>query len=169
MTDDTVRVPGVGFLLSQLGAHSSRRWGQRLAEVGLDSRTVMLFRFVALNEGRSQGDVARAIGLPASRIVAIVDRLERDGWVERRPANRDRRANALHLTARGHEVLATVMEISAAHEAELTRSLDPAERAAAAALLRQIAADAGLIDGVHPGFADPPADEQPPEEAGSHG
>ena len=76
--------PGIAFLLSQLGGQSSRAWKLRLATLGLEPREVMLFRFVALAEGRSQREVAAAIGLPASRIVALVDRLERQGWVERR-------------------------------------------------------------------------------------
>jgi hypothetical protein len=47
---------------------------------------------------------------------------------------------------------------SAAHEAELTRGLSQAERAELVRLLARIAADQGLIEGVHPGFADPDAD-----------
>ena len=72
--------PGIGFLLSQLGGQSSKRWTERLDQLGLEPREVMVFRFVAMAEGRSQTEIARAIGLPASRIVALVDRLE--GGVE---------------------------------------------------------------------------------------
>jgi hypothetical protein len=54
-------------------------WSKRLAAIGLEPREVVLFRFVALAEGRSQQDVTGAIGLPASRIVALVDGLEGRG------------------------------------------------------------------------------------------
>jgi len=168
MSDERVRTPGAAFLLSQIGGHSSRRWNQRLAAIGLDAREVMLFRFIALNEGRSQRDVAAAIGLPASRIVQLVDRLEGDGWVERRASTRDRRANALHLTPRGRDVLAQVMSVSAEHEVELTRGLTGDERDGLIAALRKVALAQGLIAGVHPGFADAAADQSqdapPPDE-----
>src|SRR5262245_4436742 len=99
--DRRVRTPGAAFLIAQLGGHSSRRWVERLAEAALDAREVMLFRHVALNEGRSQREVADAIGLPASRIVGLVDALEAKGWIERRAGDRDRRSYALHLTTKG--------------------------------------------------------------------
>lgn len=159
MSDERVRAPGAAFLLSQVGGHSSRRWNQRLAAIGLDAREVMLFRFVALNEGRSQRDVAAAIGLPASRIVQLVDRLERDGWVERRPSARDRRTNALFVTPKGREILGLVMSVSMEHEAELTRGLTGPERDAMIQALQKVALTQGLIEGVHPGFADPAADQ----------
>src|SRR5215213_8203626 len=98
MADERIRAPGIAFLLSQLGGHSSRVWTARLAAMGLEPREVMLFRFVALAEGHSQREVAAAIGLPASRIVGLVDRLEERGWIERRLSRLDRRTRSLHVT-----------------------------------------------------------------------
>ena len=159
MNDERVRVPGVAFLLSQLGGHSSRVWKTRLEKIGLEPREVMLFRHVALSEGRSQRELALAIGLPASRLVAIVDRLEERGWVERRTSPRDRRARALHLTAVGHEMLDRIMVVSAEHEADLTTGLKPDQHTALAGLLLRLAAAQGLVQGVHPGFSDTDADQ----------
>lgn len=119
----------------------------------------MLFRHVALAQGRSQREVARAIGLPASRIVALVDRLEAQGWIERRTSAQDRRTRSLHLTRKGRSVLDGIVAISAEHEAGITRGLKPAERDALIDLLHRLASGHGLIEGVHPGFADPSADQ----------
>ena len=167
MTDTRLRRPGTAFLLSQLGGHSSRVWTKRLARLGLEPREVMLFRQVALAEGRSQREVARGIGLPDSRIVGLVDRMEARGWIERRPGSRDRRAHALHLTDAGRSVLARINEVSLEHEADLVRSLDAGERDTLRALLGRIAADQGLIEGVHPGFADRRADPSSADEVPS--
>jgi DNA-binding MarR family transcriptional regulator len=145
--------------MAQVGGQSTRLWLDRLQRVGLSPREVMLFRHVALNEGRSQRDVATAIGLPASRIVGLVDRLEAKGWVERRPGTKDRRSNALHLTPSGKSALDLIMALSAEHEADLTRGLTAAERSALIRILRKVAAGLGLIEGVHPGFADHRADQ----------
>jgi DNA-binding MarR family transcriptional regulator len=156
---ERVPKPGAAFLLSQLGGHSSRRWTERLAVIDLEPREVMLFRHVALAEGRSQGDLARAIGLPASRIVGLVDRLEARGWIERRTSSADRRTRSLFLTATGRTVLDRIATVSAEHEADLTQGLDPTDRKRLIKLLRRMAAEHGLIEGVHPGFADPNADQ----------
>ncbi len=159
MTDDRVRSPGAAFLLSQLGGHSSRRWTARLATIGLEPREVMLFRHLALAEGRSQREVAQAIGLPESRIVALVDRLEAQGWIERRMNSADRRTRALHLTRKGRAVLDRIMAVSREHEAELTQGLRADEREVLIGLLNRVAQRHGLVEGVHPGFADPAADQ----------
>ncbi len=159
MTDERVRIPGAAFLLSQLGGHSSRLWAERLARIGLEPREVMLFRHVALAEGRTQRQLAFSIGLPPSRVVALVDRLEFRGLVERRTSTRDRRARALHLTPKGQEMLERIMAVSAEHEAELTRGLEPAQRTLLIELLRDLAVRQGLIEGEHPGFAEPEADQ----------
>jgi DNA-binding MarR family transcriptional regulator len=155
MTGNRAQRPGIGFLLSQLGGQSSKRWSERLDQLGLEPREVMVFRFVAMAEGRSQTEIARAIGLPASRIVALVDRLEERGWVERRTSAGDRRAHALHLTPRGRDLFGQVAELSAEHEADLVRGLSAKDRATLVELLGRVAAAQGLVEGVHPGFADP--------------
>lgn len=156
---ERVPKPGAAFLLSQLGGHSSRRWTARLAAIGLEPREVMLFRHVAAAEGRSQGDLAKAIGLPASRIVGLVDRLEVRGWIERRTSSADRRTRSLFLTATGRTVLDRIATVSSEHEAELTDGLDATDRKRLVKLLRRLASERGLIEGVHPGFADPSADQ----------
>ena len=155
---ERVPKPGAAVLLSQLGGLASRRWTARLAAVELEPREVMLFRHVALAEGRSQGNLARAIGLPASRIVGLVDRLEARGWIERRTSSSDRRARSLFLTSAGRAVLDRIATVSAEHEAELTHGLDTTERKRLVKLLRRLAAEHGLIEGVLPALADPNAE-----------
>jgi hypothetical protein len=51
------------------------------------------------------------------------------------------------------------MAVSAEHEADMTRGLEPAQRSALVDLLNRVALDQGLIKGVHPGLADPKADQ----------
>jgi len=148
------RVPGAAFLLSQLGGQSARAWAARLDALGLEPREVMLFRQVAQSEGRSQQEIADSIGLPASRIVEIVDRLEEKGWIERRTHGADRRRRELFVTARGRDVIESVRTISIEHERAMTRALDPIELETLIGLLERIAAAEGLGEGIHPGFAD---------------
>jgi hypothetical protein len=51
------------------------------------------------------------------------------------------------------------MAVSAEHEADLTRGLEPAQRSALVDLLNRVALEQGLIKGVHPGFVDPKVDQ----------
>jgi DNA-binding MarR family transcriptional regulator len=157
---EQLRVPGVAFLLSQLGYYSSRRWKVRLAPLGLDPRQVMVLRRLAGDEGRSQQALGDALQIPPSRMVALVDALEQRGLLRRRPSPSDRRVRTLHLTKEGRRLLSRVMEISLEHEQELCSGLQPANREQLLTLLNRLAAEQGLAEGVHPGAADPDPDDR---------
>ena len=151
-----LRVPGAAYLLSQVGAHSSRRWHERLAPIGLDPRAVLLLRHVAAEEGRTQASLATSLAIPASRIVGVVDELEQHGLLERRSNRSDRRAHALWLTPKGRKVLDEVMAISRAHEIELCAGLPEADRQRLIELLTLVAAEQGLAAGGHPRLGEAP-------------
>ena len=158
MNDPRMRNPGIGFLLNRLGGISAREWSTRIAREGLEPREVMLFRFVALSEGLSQREVGIVIGLPDSRIVGLVDRLEERGWIERRTSDRDRRTHALHVTPAGREVLDRVETLSFEHEEALTRGLDPADRETLLGLLKRMVA----AQDIQPSLAEALSDETDP-------
>jgi DNA-binding MarR family transcriptional regulator len=155
-----LRVPGVAFLLSQLGYYSSRRWKAHLAPLGLDPRQVMVLRRLAGDEGRSQQALGGALQIPPSRMVALVDALEQRGLLLRRPSPSDRRVRTLHLTKEGRRLLGEIMELSVEHEQQLCRGLQPAEREQLLTLLNRLATEQGLAEGVHPGAADPDPDKR---------
>jgi len=120
--------------------------------IGLDSREVMLLWNVAIEEGRSQRELAEALRLPGSRVVALVDRLEAGGWLQRRLSANDRRTRALHLTSKGRKLVDRIMDIAAEHEDELTRGLPARDRTELVDLLTQIAHAQDLIPTSHPDF-----------------
>jgi len=143
---------GLSFLLSQVGSYSSRSWTHQLKLAGLDTREVMVVWNIAMKEGRSQRELADALGLPASRLVTLVDRLEAGGLVERRIGAEDRRARALYLTSKGRRLIETVVTVAVDTDDRLAKGLNASERRALAALLRKVASAQGLITGVHPDF-----------------
>lgn len=149
----------LGFLLSQLGIYAAGRFAQRIAEVDLQPPLFRVLNVVDAAEGQSQQAIGAAIEAPASRMVAIVDELERRGLVERRPHPRDRRIRALYLTAEGRTVLARGRKLAMEHEEELTRGMSRAERKQLVALLQKIVEEQGIGPGVHPGLSkpDPPS------------
>jgi DNA-binding MarR family transcriptional regulator len=106
-------------------------------------------------EGLSQHAIGEAIQAPPSRMVAIVDELERRGLIERRPDPSDRRVHALYLTDEGRELLGRGREIAQEHEAELTRGMSKADRERLVSLLQKIVDAQGIGAGVHPGLSAP--------------
>ena len=155
----------VAFLLVQLGFHLARRFGERLAPLGLEQRQAGMLVRLAQNDGRSQQAIAELIGVNATRMVFLTDELEKLGLVERKRNPADRRSHALHLTEAGTAMLARVREVTAAHEADVTASLSDAERGELTALLRRLAREQGLAAQALPGAGLPHAGPPPTPES----
>lgn len=109
-------------------------------------------RAIAADPGRSKQTVAAQLGIHASRVVVLIDDLERAGIVERRRSPKDRRHYALHVTEQGHATLNKLALARAEHEADLCAALTDDERTQLAQLLHRVADQRGLTDGVHPGY-----------------
>ncbi len=142
----------VGFLISQLGFFSSRGFMEALAPVGIDPREFLLMRFVATDEGQSQQALAERLGIPASRMVALVDHLEANGLVERRPDPEDRRVRGLHLTRKGRGALERAGKIAIDYETRLCAGINREEREVLIDLLQKLQVTQTELGGVHPGL-----------------
>ncbi len=149
VTEEGIPFRAVGFMLSSLGHAVSKRFSQRLAPLELEPREFALLRRIGVHEGASQQQTGERLGIPASRIVALVDDLEARGLVERRSSPTDRRAHALHLTPAGRRLLAKAIDTAIAFEGELTEGMSAAQREQLVAVLDRIGAQLGIPFGVH--------------------
>jgi DNA-binding MarR family transcriptional regulator len=159
MTDGAATGPaahenaGFAFLLVQLGTHAARRFGERLAPLGVQPRHVGMLTRLAANEGKAQQAIGELIGLNPTQMVFLVDELEDLGFVERRRNPADRRSNGLYLTEAGRDMLEKVQAAGRAHQAELGSSLSPDEQQQLATLLRRLARAQGLTEQSLPGVS----------------
>jgi DNA-binding MarR family transcriptional regulator len=144
----------VGFLISQLGFLSSKRFMEALAPVGIDPREFLLIRFVAASEGQSQQALAERLAIPPSRMVALVDHLEEAGLLERRPDPEDRRVRGLHLTRKGRGALERAARIAIDYETQLCAGINREERELLIDLLQKLQEGQTVLRGVHPGMGE---------------
>lgn len=145
----------VGFLLSKLGMTSAMGFAAELEPLGIDPRHFGMLRIIASTEGQSQQQLGGAMHVPPSRMVALVDDLEERGLVERRRNPSDRRAHALHLTAKGRRLYDKALAVATAYEDRLCVHLSEAERDELLGLLRRVAVPFDLPTGVHPTMTRP--------------
>jgi DNA-binding MarR family transcriptional regulator len=149
------------FLLAQLGAYASGQFAKRLEPLGFTPAHAGIFRIIATAPGLSQQELAAKLGMYASRLVAVIDDLEKRGLIERHPSNSDRRLYALHLTKSGKAQLSAIGVIAREHGQDLLDGLSDEERSTLTALLERVAKKKGLQEGVHPGYRDIPVDTSP--------
>jgi DNA-binding MarR family transcriptional regulator len=144
--------PRAAFLLAQVGARAGERFAQRLEPLGVQPSDVGILRLIATAEGLSQQGLAEKLGVVPSRVVVLIDALEKKGLVARERSVRDRRTYELQLSEEGRRVMREMKEIGSAHEADMTAALTADEHQELARMLGKIAASLDLTPNVHPGY-----------------
>jgi DNA-binding MarR family transcriptional regulator len=91
-------------------AHAVRRaLNTELAREGITLRQWEVLACLALNEEMSQAEVAERLGIEAPTLVGILDRMERDGWLERINCAHDRRKKRIRGTKKSEQLWARMV------------------------------------------------------------
>lgn len=140
------------FLLAQLGAYAATQFAERLQVLDLGPPDAGILRLLRVSAGLSQQELAAKLRIHPSRLVAILDNLEKRGFVERRGNPNDRRLYSLHLARGGEEILHKIGKVAREHQEALLAPLSTEERDTLGTLLLRLADEHGLGRGVHPGY-----------------
>ena len=97
-----------------------------------------LLATLRFSEGVTQQELAERLLVTKGNVCGVLDRLERVGWVERRPDPNDRRANRLHLTPAGRRKVDAVLPRHDAVVLDAMRTLSDADVASLRALLETL-------------------------------
>ncbi|WP_433476704.1 MarR family winged helix-turn-helix transcriptional regulator [Spirillospora sp. CA-142024] len=100
----------LSFLLDHTSHVLRTRMTAALAEIGLTPRMHCVLVH-ALEEERTQIQLAEIGDMDKTTMVVTVDALEKAGLAERRPSSRDRRARIIAVTEEGARVAARSQEI----------------------------------------------------------
>jgi len=110
-----------------LKAHGLSMWGY-----------IVLSR-LSRRPAATQLALAQAIGYDKTRLIALLDELERDGLIAREPDPADRRAHTVRLTPAGEARHASAQADIRTMEAELLGHLSAAEQRSLLAVLPRLA------------------------------
>ena len=102
-----------GFLVHDVARLFGRRFNQRaLLFLGLTRAQCKVLGYLARNEGINQAGLADLLEIKPMTLVRQIDRMEEDGWIERRADPADRRARRLVLTEKARLILARILDLS---------------------------------------------------------
>ena len=94
-------------------AHAiEKAMGAALEGHGITFRQCQMLGMLAAHGSLSQAEVAEKMGVEPSSVARLVDRMTRDGWIERRPDPHDRRKNRLFATAQAEPVWDQVRSVA---------------------------------------------------------
>ncbi|MFD0023394.1 MarR family winged helix-turn-helix transcriptional regulator [Streptomyces sp. NPDC058382] len=136
----TRTAPDLSYLLDHTSHVLRTQMSAALAEIGLTARMHCVLVH-ALEEERTQIQLAEIGDMDKTTMVVTVDALESAGLAERRPSSRDRRARIIAVTEKGAEVAARSQEIVDRVHTEALAGLGRGDRET---LLRALA---GLTEG----------------------
>lgn len=97
--EDTQSENEAGLVFQHVARQRIKLLDAFLAPHGLTSAQVYLLNRLLQEDGRTQVDLARLLGIGTVAVSGMVDRLEAADWVERRPDGKDRRTKRVFLKA----------------------------------------------------------------------
>lgn len=146
-----------GYLAHDVARLFARRFNTRaLLFLGLSRSQCRILGYLARHEGINQAGLADLLEIKPMTLVRQLDRMEADGWIERRPDPGDRRARRLVLTDKARPTLARIFDLSSDVRREAFADLSEEEGRHLVDLLRRV--HGNLADGVPS-----PASTAPPE------
>jgi DNA-binding MarR family transcriptional regulator len=152
--------PSFGFLVHDVARLFARRFNQRSVQVlGLTRAQCRVLGYLARNEGINQAGLAELLEIKPMTLVRQIDRMEQDGWIERRPDPADRRARRLVLTAKARPILARIRELSSEVRNEAFATLSEADGSALVELLQRV--HRGMSERLGAAAAERAAPQQP--------
>ena len=132
--------------LESLIGYNARRAALAIIDVFLDRMAVYDLRpvdFSALslihhNPGITSRQLCSALGILPPNLVGMINRFEKRGLVMRRPHPSDGRAQGLHLTDPGHDLMVRAEKTASALERDVTDRLTDKERQTLMELLQKV-------------------------------
>ncbi|MFJ2030589.1 MarR family winged helix-turn-helix transcriptional regulator [Streptosporangium sp. NPDC087985] len=119
--------PDLSFLLDHTSHVLRTRMAAALAEIGLTARMHCVLVH-ALEEERTQIQLAELGDMDKTTMVVTVDALEKAGLAERRPSDKDRRARIIAVTEDGARVAEQSQKIADRVHREVLAALPEDER-----------------------------------------
>lgn len=110
MSDEDER--HVGFLISDIARLMRTAFDRRVRKLGLTRSQWLVINRLYRKPGATQSELAEMLEVEKATAGRMVDRMEKKGWVVRRPDAADRRINRLHLTAESDLIQVRLAQIS---------------------------------------------------------
>lgn len=101
-----------GFLLKDVSRLYVQRFEERARVLGLTLPQCKALVHLAQREGISQAQLCESADIDPMTLVRILDRMESDGWLERRSDPTDRRARCLFLKSKGKPLVDDIWHLS---------------------------------------------------------
>ena len=128
----------IGFLISDVARLMRTAFDRRVRRLGLTRSQWLVINRLHRHPGATQSELADMLEVEKATAGRMVDRMEKKGWVVRRPDAADRRVNRLHLTAEADLIQLRLAQIAERTVDDALALLSVAEREQFSESMRRI-------------------------------
>jgi len=102
----------IGFLISDVARLLRTAFDRRVRRLGLTRSQWLVINRLHRRPGATQSELAEMLEVEKATAGRMIDRMEKKGWVVRRPDAADRRVNRLHLSAEADLIQVQLAQIA---------------------------------------------------------
>ena len=121
--------------------------GELRKKCGLSSGQWKVIGALALHDGLSQKDLAEMVFVEGPTLVPILDRMEKEGFVQRRVDRQDRRTNLVFLTEKSELLIDSIIDCVLHVRKIITKDIPAEELEITKNVLRKITQNSDSISG----------------------
>jgi DNA-binding MarR family transcriptional regulator len=135
-----------GFILKRVTRLLRKRFEAHAQELALTLEECQVLFYLNQNEGISQAALSELTDIEPMTLVRILDRMEDEGWTERRPHRTDRRARQLYLRTRAKNAVEQIHRVGEKTITDAMIGFSPDEREALMSLLERAYSNLARLD-----------------------
>lgn len=118
----------IGYVISDMARLIRTVFDRRVRNIGLTRAQWLVLTRLYRRPGASQTELAEMLEIDRASAGRMIDRMEKNGWVERRADIEDRRINRLYLTGEARKAHKAMWAIAEATVDDALAPLSAAER-----------------------------------------
>ena len=128
-------------LFMKVDRHFMTKCFGQMQELGIYPGQIPVLGLVAKKDGLSQRELAKILNIKPPTVNVSVQRLEKAGFLYKKPDEKDQRVTRIYLTEKGKETKAKALERIHKNEAEMLEGFSEAEQCLLRRFLEQILAN----------------------------
>jgi DNA-binding MarR family transcriptional regulator len=130
-----------GFFIKDISRLYTRRFEESARSLGLTLSQCKVLVYLARHEGVSQARLCELTEIEPMNLVRILDHMQAEGWLERRPDPADRRARQLFLKPKAMSMIEDIWSVSDAVRGEAFAGIPQQQAKLLISLLEKIHAN----------------------------
>lgn len=139
----------IGYVLSDVARLIRTVFDRRVRDLGLTRAQWLVLTRLYRRPGASQTELADMLEIDRASAGRMIDRMQKNGWVERRADSEDRRINRLYLTADARRAHAEMWAIAETTVDDALAPLSAAEREQFTRLAARVKGQLQSMAGAH--------------------